>query len=137
MKRSSILTQLALAGIASGLISITAFGDEMNNAGGPAVKKDTGMVHAKPTKKRKKAKKKSAMNDSTSMSQGMKDTTMAKTAHHGCKGQNACKGLGGGPVSESELKDLAAKAGIPLEKAGKAHSCKGLNSCKGLGGCAT
>src|SRR5690349_797853 len=115
MKLSSKLTQLALAGIASGLISTTALAEE---GGTVPAKKDTA-AHAKPAKKGKAVKAKTAMNDSA-MSM---DSSMTKSGPHGCKGQNTCKGMGNCSVSEKDLKDLASKSGIPMEKAGKAHGC--------------
>ncbi|MCG8424881.1 MAG: hypothetical protein MJE77_43910 [Proteobacteria bacterium] len=54
---------------------------------------------------------------------------------HGCAGMNACKGLGGCAVDAAKLKELAAKAGVALDKAGQPHACAGMNACKGLGGC--
>lgn len=59
----------------------------------------------------------------------------SSAARHACRGKNACKGQGGCAVTASQLGAMAAKAGIPLEKAGAAHQCKGRNECKGLGGC--
>lgn len=105
MNTTTTLTRLALAGIASGMLAITAC-DKGAKAG------DSGPAGAK---------------------QAPADS--AKSAEQGCKGLNACKGQGGCFVSESDLKAYAAKAGIPLEKAGKPHGCKGQNECKGLGGC--
>jgi hypothetical protein len=106
MNTTTILTRLALAGIASGMLAVTACDKEGKAGDG------SGSAVAKP-----------APADSV------------KSAEHGCKGLNACKGQGGCSVSESDLKAYAAKAGIPLEKAGKPHGCKGQNECKGLGGC--
>jgi hypothetical protein len=63
---------------------------------------------------------------------GEADTSSAR---HGCRGLNGCKGRGGCAVTETQLKSMAAKAGIPPEKAGSPHDCKGKNECKGLGGC--
>lgn len=129
MNMSTKFTQLALAGIASGLLSTAALADEMKGMDMPA-KKDTA-AHAKPMKKGKKAAKVKA--DSTSMP--MNDSaSVSKAGPHDCKGHNECKGMGNCAVSEKDLKVLAAKAGIPLDKAGKAHDCKGMNACKGLGG---
>ena len=106
MNTTTILTRLALAGIASGLLAVTACNKEGKAGDG------SGSTGAKP-----------APADS------------AKSAEQGCKGLNDCKGQGGCFVSESDLKAYAEKAGIPLEKAGKPHGCKGQNECKGLGGC--
>jgi hypothetical protein len=58
-----------------------------------------------------------------------------KTAKHGCKGHNECKGQGGCAMTQKDLDAAAKKLGVPVEKAGKPHSCKGMNECKGLGGC--
>lgn len=112
MNTANILTRLALAGIASGMLAVAACdkgekGDKEAKAGA-----GSGATDAKPASS---------------------DTGVS--AEHGCKGLNACKGQGGCFVSESDLKAYAEKAGIPLEKAGKPHGCKGQNECKGLGGC--
>lgn len=113
MNTTTILTRLALAGIASGMLAVTACdkeGKAGNGSGSTAAKMDS--VKTDPVK-----------------------TDPVKTAEHACKGLNACKGQGGCSVSETDLKAYAAKAGIPMENAGKAHGCKGRNECKGLGGC--
>lgn len=125
MKKSNILSQLAVAGIASGMLALTACNKE--KSGGAA----EGGKQAAPAEKQ--AMEGTGMPDSSMMDKGRMDTV--KTAKHECKGMNSCKGQGGCAVTEKDLKDLAAKAGTPLEKAGKAHGCKGLNECKGLGGC--
>lgn len=114
MKNSSMLTKLAMAGIASGMLALTQCGK---------AEKARESSDAAPDKN-------AAENAAEVMPA---DTT--KDAKHGCKGLNACKGQGGCAVNEAALKDLAAKAGIPPERAGKAHGCKGQNECKGLGGC--
>lgn len=105
MKKSSILAQVALAGIAAGLLS------------------PMSVSAADKTEKKKVVAKTKA------------DTAKAATAKHACAGKNACKGQGGCAMTEKDLKARAKKLGIPLSKAGKAHGCKGQNACKGLGGC--
>ncbi len=59
----------------------------------------------------------------------------AASAKHACRGLNECRGQGGCAVTGAQLKELAAKAGVPLDSAGSPHDCKGKNACKGLGGC--
>lgn len=103
-------SRLALAGLAAGLAGLQACN---RGQGGEGNRKETSpAVQAAPA--------------------GMADTSASR---HSCRGKNACKGQGGCAVSETQLKDMAAKAGIPLDKAGSPHACKGMNECKGLGGC--
>jgi hypothetical protein len=109
MKSSASFAQLALAGIAAGFLSQAAFAEEK---AAPA-KEPT--VNAAP-----------ASGDSAAASDPQK---------HGCKGMNECKGMGGCKMSKKDLKAAAKKAGMSMDKAGKAHECKGKNECKGLGGC--
>jgi hypothetical protein len=132
MKKSTLLSQLAIVGIAAGLVSVTPV--RAADASGDTTKTST---HSK--KKSKKHKK--AMADSSMSKHMATDSTMGKSAaivqgaKHDCKGQNSCKGLGGCKTSQDELQARAQKMGITMDKAGSAHSCKGQNSCKGLGGC--
>ena len=129
MPLSNKLTQLALAGLASGLISTATLAEDKGGVSG----KDSSS-HGKPAQKGKKAAKaKAAAKDSSAVAMG--DSSMTKAMAHDCKGHNECKGMGNCAVSEKDLKELAAKAKIPMEKAGSAHSCMGQNACKGLGGC--
>lgn len=114
MKNPSFLTRLAMAGIASGMLALTQCG------------------------KAEKARESSGAVPDKGAAGNAAEAVPADTARgdrHGCKGLNDCKGQGGCAVNEGTLKELAAKAGIPEEKAGKAHGCKGRNECKGLGGC--
>lgn len=130
MNKSSLLSQLAIAGIAAGLISAAPVRAE------DGMMADTTKAAAPSKKKHKKARK--AMADSSKMgmnSMGTAGLTMANDKHS-CKGQNSCKGLGGCKTSAEELKARAEKMGMAMDKAGSAHSCKTKNECKGLGGCA-
>ena len=113
MHLSTKLAQLALAGIASGLVATATHAKDKAGMETP-VMKDSAAVKDMP------------------MGQ---DTAAAATAQHECKGMNSCKGMGGCAVTRKELKEMAKKAGVPMKNAGKAHSCKGKNECKGLGGC--
>jgi hypothetical protein len=133
MKMSTRFTQLALAGIASGMIVGTISAGEMGDMN-MSTKMDSS-AHAKPAKGKKAHKVKAAATDSASMPMASPDSSVTKTTAQGCRGHNTCKGMGNCAVSEKVLKELAAKAGIPMEKAGKPHGCKGMNECKGLGGC--
>lgn len=118
---NTILTRLALAGIASGMLAVTA----CNEA-----------AKVEKVEKVEKAENAQKASGSAAVDAGAKTPgDSLKSAEQGCKGLNACKGQGGCHVSEADLKIYAAKAGIPLEKAGKPHGCKGRNECKGLGGC--
>ncbi len=134
MKKSSLLSQLAIAGIAAGLVSVAPV--RAADATG-----DTTKAAAPAKKKHKSKKQKKAMADSSAKASATGDSTMGKSvaasqaAKHDCKGQNSCKGLGGCKTSQDELQARAQKAGISMDKAGSAHSCKGQNACKGLGGC--
>lgn len=122
MKKSMLtpsLTQMALAGITSGLLALSAQADST------AVKKAA-------------KKKTNAKSDTTAAA--ITDTTAKAVAapaadKQKCKGLNECKGKGGCAMNDKEIAEAAKKLGIPREKAGKAHGCKGHNECKGLGGC--
>lgn len=104
------LPQLALAGIAAGLLAHGAFAED--KAPAPSAGKEAGMsAPATP------------------------DSAAGMPAEHSCKGQNECKGMGGCKMSKKDLKAAAKKMGLDPAKAGKAHDCKGKNECKGLGGC--
>ncbi|MDQ3002932.1 MAG: hypothetical protein M3Y08_16930 [Fibrobacterota bacterium] len=118
MNKSKLLTNLAAAGIASGMLALTQCNkaEKSGNAGGTPVIK--------------------APADDSAMSEASAATAdSSKTAKHDCRGKNECKGQGGCSVTQAQLEGMAIKAGILLEKAGKPHTCKGLNECKGLGGC--
>ena len=109
MKTSNSLAQLALAGIAAGFLANAAMAEDKM----PAAPKDPAM---------------------SSPASG--DSAAAMAPHqHECKGMNECKGMGGCKMSKKDLQAAAKKAGVPMDKAGKAHGCKGKNECKGLGGC--
>lgn len=127
MNKSTYLSKLAIAGITSGMLALSGCG-KSEKAGESGSKPE-----AKQSPEQQPAMSEGGMPDSSMMDKSRMDTV--KTAKHSCKGMNACKGQGGCAVTEGDLKDLAAKAGTPIEKAGKAHSCKGMNECKGLGGC--
>jgi hypothetical protein len=187
MPKTSILTQLAMAGIAAGLVSVTpalavdaTAADSAKPAMAPAkakkaTKKDTTAKAAAPATPAAPAAPAKAATPATPatpaakdsaakpMGKGPKmgkgemkhDSAMAKhhaadsakmgkmdakagapkTAKHGCKGHNECKGQGGCAMTQKDLDAAAKKLGVPVEKAGKPHSCKGMNECKGLGGC--
>lgn len=133
MSLSTKLTQLALVGIASGMISAPALAEDMAGMNMPA--KIDSAPKAKPAKRgNNSSHAKPAVKDTASATMQM-DTSMTKAMAHDCKGHNECKGMGNCAVSEKDLKALAAKSNIPMAKAGEAHSCKGQNECKGLGGC--
>jgi hypothetical protein len=102
------LTNLAIAGIAAGFLSNAPFAEDKT-----VPSKDPSMSSP-------------AAGDSSAM---------AAPHEHGCKGMNECKGMGGCKMSKKDLKAAAKKAGMAMDKAGKAHDCKGKNECKGLGGC--
>lgn len=108
MKSSNSLANLALAGIAAGLLSSAAF---------------AGDKDAMPAK------------DPAVSAPAAGDSAMAAPHEHGCKGMNECKGLGGCKMSKKDLKKAAKQMKMDMDKAGKAHDCKGKNECKGLGGC--
>jgi len=127
MNKSSLLTQLAIAGIAAGLVSISpAFAlEEMKADTSKAAVSDT----SKPVKKKKKAKK-AVMADSTAKADTSK--TMPMMA------DTAKVKMGGGKMMhdstmQKHMQDsmMHGKSGMVKEK----HSCKGQNSCKGMGGC--
>ena len=148
MKKSSILSQLALAGIAAGLVSVAPLhaadaaeksvktdkhgcGGKSGCGGKDSVKGDKGSCKGHTS-----CKGKGGCKGVDSVKAGkLADTATVTVASHGCKGQNSCKGQGGCAMTEKDLKAAAKKSGTPMSKAGKAHSCKGQNSCKGLGGC--
>lgn len=119
MNKSTVLSQLAFAGIAAGLLSMsTVSGNEKVALGTEdSCVADTTNV---------------AGQDSTAII-----TVAPSVDKHACKGQNACKGQGGCAMSQKALEAIAKKNGFAMEKVGKAHSCKTLNACKGLGGCST
>lgn len=127
MKKSTLLSKLAMAGLASGMLTLTQC-SKAEKSGETDVK---GTEESAPVES--PALSAGGMQDSSMMDKARMDTV--KTAEHSCKGMNACKGQGGCASTAGDLKDLAAKAGIPMDKAGKAHDCKGLNECRGLGGC--
>lgn len=140
MKKISVLTQLAIAGIAAGLVS-TAHADNHGT------KKSGDSARAEKSGCKGKAVVKSG-NDKSSCGGpggcGAKDSALGKKvaapdaksdAKASCRGKNACKGQGGCAMTDKQLEKRAKELGIPREQAGKAHSCKGKNECKGLGGC--
>jgi hypothetical protein len=108
MKSSHSLANLALAGIAAGLLATAAF---------------AGDKETLPAK------------DSAASAPAAGDSAMAAPHEHGCKGMNECKGMGGCKMSRKDLKKAAKRMKMDMDKAGKAHDCKGKNECKGLGGC--
>ncbi len=142
MPKSNILAQIALAGIAAGLISTSkAMAVEVPPAKSAvaatsdSTTKPAPKPLAKATAKSKdstKPKATPAMEDSSK--KGTK-ADMSKGQKHSCKGMNECKGQGSCAMTQKDLDAAAKKMGVPVEKVGKAHSCKGMNECKGLGGC--
>ena len=60
-------------------------------------------------------------------------TDKDKLPKHACKGQNDCKGQGGGDKQHAGKNDCKGTGGCKSSDQG----CKGKNSCKGKGGCAT
>jgi hypothetical protein len=108
MKSSNSLANLALAGIAAGLLSTAAF---------------AGDKAAMPAK------------DPAVSAPAAGDSAVAAPHEHGCKGMNECKGMGGCKMNKKDLKAAAKKMKMDMDKAGKAHDCKAKNECKGLGGC--
>lgn len=142
MKKTTVLTQLAIAGITAGLVFAVPA-----HAENPGAKKSDSTRTEKAGCKSKAAAKGSdkgscggpggcgAKKDSALGRKIAADSADEKAAKAKCRGLNACKGQGGCAMSEKQLDKRAKELGIPREKAGKAHSCKGLNECKGLGGC--
>jgi len=137
--KKNLLSQLAVAGIAAGMIAVSVNAEKAT----PATANTTVSDSAKPMKK-SKAKMKMAKPDSTHAMAPMHDSAMtapatpaaaAATGKHACKGHNSCKGMGGCHMTDADIDAAAKKMGKAREKAGKAHSCGGKNECKGLGGC--
>jgi len=142
MKKSSFLSNLALAGIAAGLVAAAPL--HAADKADSTVKKEKAGCKGHASCKGEKASckghssckgKDGCAAKDTVKAGALADSATVTVASHGCKGQNACKGQGGCAMSEKDLKAAAKKAGMPMSKAGKAHSCKGQNACKGLGGC--
>lgn len=132
MKKNTLLTRMAVAGIAAGLVSF--FPAQAGSHGG--AKADSTKKNERNSCKAKAgcsgkdgcgAKKDSAV--------GEKSGAEAEDRAASCRGLNDCKGQGGCAMTEEELQEAADKMGIPREEAGEPHSCKGKNECKGLGGC--
>lgn len=118
MKKTTTLTQLAVAGIAAGLVSAAP------------VHADKKSQHAESTRTEK-----SGCKSVKTEQAGKKVATDSTAAKVKCRGLNECKGQGGCAMSDKQIEKRAKELGIPREQAGKAHSCKGKNECKGLGGC--
>ncbi len=157
MNKSTLLAQLAFAGIAAGIISVSnVSGSEAKAAvstaagsgqTGPGV--GTGAADtAKTGKTHKKVHKKTVADSSSNSAMAPTGSGVAPAApasahvpavadKHACKGQNACKGQGGCAMSDKDIEAAAKKASMAMDMAGKGHSCKGKNECKGLGGCKT
>ncbi len=155
MNKPTLLAQLAFAGIAAGMLSVsnvsgneakaavsTAAGSEHAGPGKAAGDADT----AKTVKAHKKAHKKAVTDSSATATTAPTGSAVAPVApaathaaaapdKHSCKGQNSCKGQGGCAMSDKDIEAAAKKASMAMDMAGKAHSCKGKNECKGLGGC--
>src|SRR6187399_604323 len=131
MKKSSVLTQLAIAGIAAGLVAVAPVhashhGDksdstksEKSGCKGKGGCKGMGKVKSDSScKGHTSCKGASGCQGKDSASLGKKvaaDSAMAAA----CKGMNSCKGQGGCSMSEKDLKAAAKKMGIPADKAGK------------------
>jgi hypothetical protein len=137
--KKNLFTQLALAGLASGLVTLAAQANEDKAA--PVT---STTAAAKPAAKMMKhaADSSAAVKPAAKMVKPVADTSAAVAAapvaaptKHACKAQNECKGLGGCAMSQKDLDAAAKKMGMKVDKAGKAHECKGHNECKGLGGC--
>lgn len=140
MKKTSTLTQLAIAGITAGLVAAV-----------PSQAADHGgKKHADSVRSEKSGCKAAKSGDKNSCGgpggcgakASPKDSAMGKKvaadsvdAKAKCRGLNECKGKGGCAMSEKQLQKRAKELGIPREKAGEPHGCKGKNECKGLGGC--
>jgi hypothetical protein len=147
MKKTSMLTQLAIAGIAAGLVTAApAYADSHGGKkhGDTAKTEKSGCKAKSGCKGDSACKGKSSCSgpggcgaspDKKDASLGKKVAVTDTVKKASCKGQNSCKGKGGCAMTEKQLQERAKKLGIPAEKAGKAHSCKGKNECKGLGGC--
>ncbi len=146
MNKPTLLAQLAFAGIAAGMLSVS---NVSGNEAKAAVSTAAGSEHSdtvKTVKAHKKAHKKAVSDSSATATMAptgsaVTPVTPAAThaasapAKHSCKGQNSCKGLGGCAMSDKDIEAAAKKASMAMDMAGKAHSCKGKNECKGLGGC--
>jgi hypothetical protein len=137
MKKTSMLTQLAIAGIAAGLVSAApAHASHHGEKKDSARTEKSGCKGKGGCKGESGCKGKAGCKGDSAAALGKKVAAVAAdTAKASCKGHNECKGQGGCAMSEKDLKARAEKLGIARDKAGKAHSCKGKNECKGLGGC--
>ena len=150
MRTSNLLAQLAVAGIAAGMISVSTVSAEEMASPSP----DSAKTAPVPKKSKKRAAKKDTVSVVTpgasseaggapsAVPAAPKGASVAGTGaasassdKHGCKGLNNCKGQGGCAMSDKDLQGAAKKMGKPIAEAGKAHGCKGGNECKGLGGC--
>lgn len=143
MKKSTLLSQLAIAGIAAGLVSAAPAHADNHGA-----KKSGDSTRTEKSGCKGKAAVKSGSDKGSCGGPGgcgaKGDSALGKKiaadsagaeAKASCRGKNACKGQGGCAMSDKQLEKRAKELGIPREKAGKAHGCKGKNECKGLGGC--
>jgi hypothetical protein len=128
--KKAMLAQLAMAGITSGLLALSAQADSTSVK--KAVKKKTA---AKADTTASAVVDTTAKAAADTSAKAGKAVSGAKTEKQKCKGLNACKGQGGCAMSDKDIAAAAKKMGIPVEKAGKSHGCKGHNECKGLGGC--
>jgi len=130
MKKTTLLTQLAVVGIAAGLVAVAPAHADKH------AKKSEGPRTEKSGCKGKNACKGPggcARKDSVLGKKVAADSLVDAKAS--CRGRNACKGQGGCAMSDKKLEKRAKELGIPRSEAGEAHSCKGKNACKGLGGC--
>ncbi|MEO7427681.1 MAG: hypothetical protein ABI036_21030 [Fibrobacteria bacterium] len=133
MNKSNLLANLAIAGIAAGMISVASVSAEDGAATAPVVQ-DTSK-HMVKKHKRAKAHKDSSSAAATPADTSAKAAPVAAAEKHSCKGMNSCKGQGGCHMDQAGIDAAAKKMGMAADKAGKAHDCKTKNECKGLGGC--
>jgi hypothetical protein len=135
VNKSNLLANLAIAGIAAGMISVASVSAE--EAATTPVVQDSSK-HAVKKHKRAKVHKDSTAAVATPAAAKdsiVKAAPVAASAKHSCKGMNSCKGQGGCHMDQAGIDAAAKKMGMAADKAGKAHDCKTKNECKGLGGC--
>jgi hypothetical protein len=122
MNKSNLLANLAIAGIAAGMISVASVSAEDAAATAPVVQ-DTSK-HAVKKHKHAKAHKDSSAAVATpaaTVDTSAKAAPAVAAAKHSCKGMNSCKGQGGCHMDQAGIDAAAKKMGMPADKAGKAQ----------------